>query len=110
MKLLGVPIIPHKSSELAGDLIAEATTKLLDEWGCSDQTAYMVFDTTSANTGKIPCYSDVTLKKMISCRLLHLSIQYFKASAFHYYCLLKYILSISGKKHISVYLIQTKKI
>ena len=36
-----------------GVLIAEATTELLEEWGCADCIVGMVFDTTSSNTGKL---------------------------------------------------------
>ena len=53
VKLLGVPALPHKSSELAGNLIGEATTGLLKLWDCANQSRYMVFDTTSSNTGKV---------------------------------------------------------
>jgi hypothetical protein len=50
-KLLGVPSLPHLSTEKAGDLISKATTTLLDQWNCRDNVVGMVFDTTSANTG-----------------------------------------------------------
>lgn len=53
VKLLGVPAIPYKSSELAGDLIGRATTDLLKIWDCDKKAAYMIFDTTSANTGHV---------------------------------------------------------
>ena len=50
-KLLGVPSIPHHSTESAGDLISAATVDLLQQWDCKNCVAGMVFDTTSANTG-----------------------------------------------------------
>ena len=53
VKLLGVPGLPHKSSELAGDLIGDATIKLIDEWpGVRNACKIMVFDTTTSNTGE----------------------------------------------------------
>ena len=52
MKLLGVPALPYKSTELVGDLIGDATLELIDDWpNVRDACKYMVFDTTSANTG-----------------------------------------------------------
>ena len=50
-KLLGIPPFPHKSSEKAGTLIANAKVKLLENWNCINSPCGMVFDTTSANTG-----------------------------------------------------------
>ena len=50
-KLLGVPSIPHKSTEKAGVLITEASYELIKEWDCEDCLSGMVFDTTSSNTG-----------------------------------------------------------
>jgi len=32
VKLLGVPILPHKFSQKKGPMIAEATCKLLNDW------------------------------------------------------------------------------
>ena len=52
-KLLGVPALPHKSSENAGFLIAKATCEIIEEWDCADCIAGMVFDTTASNTGMI---------------------------------------------------------
>ena len=52
-KLLGVPALPHKSSENAGFIIAKATCEVIEEWDCADCIAGMVFDTTSSNTGII---------------------------------------------------------
>ena len=52
IKLLGVPALPHKSSESAGDLISKATSSLFEIYRCRDNIKYMVFDTTSANTGR----------------------------------------------------------
>ena len=52
-KLLGVPALPPVGEEGIGVLIAEATTELLEEWGCADCIVGMVFDTTSSNTGKL---------------------------------------------------------
>ena len=52
-KLLGVPALPHKSSEKAGNLISAATVNLLTEWKCADSVIGMVFDTTATNTGHI---------------------------------------------------------
>ena len=49
-KLLSIPF-PHKSSEKAGTLIANATVELLENWNCINSPCGMVFDTTSANTG-----------------------------------------------------------
>ena len=49
--LLGVPSLPHLSTEKAGDLISKATITLLRQWNCRDNVVGMVFDTTSANTG-----------------------------------------------------------
>jgi hypothetical protein len=51
IKLLGVPGLPHLSTERAGDLISEASIKLLDQWDCKESVVGMVFDTTSSNTG-----------------------------------------------------------
>ena len=50
-KLLGVPSLPHLSTDKAGNLISNATTTLLDKWNCGGNVIGMVFDTTSANTG-----------------------------------------------------------
>ena len=50
-KLLGVPAIPHKSTEKTGDLISEVSIELIEEWNCAECVAGMVFDTTSSNTG-----------------------------------------------------------
>lgn len=50
-KLLGVPALPHKSSEPMGTLIAKATCEVIQKWNCEDCVSGMVFDTTSANTG-----------------------------------------------------------
>jgi hypothetical protein len=52
VKLLGVPALPTKSSEKAGNLIARATVNLLEEWDCVDNIGAMVFDTTASNTGQ----------------------------------------------------------
>ena len=57
VKLLGVPALPTKSSESAGNLIANSTIALLESWKCDKNVSAMVFDTTSANTGKYAtCY------------------------------------------------------
>ena len=53
VKLLGVPALPVKSSESAGSLISSATVSLAEEWNCADNISGMVFDTTSANTGRL---------------------------------------------------------
>ena len=53
VKLLGVPTIPHKSTEKTGPQISKASKELLDEWDCSANVSGMVFDTTSSNTGAI---------------------------------------------------------
>ena len=50
-KLLGVPSLPHLSTDKAGNLISNATTSLLYKWNCGGNVIGMVFDTTSANTG-----------------------------------------------------------
>ena len=50
-KLLGVPAIPHKSTEKTGDFISEVSIKLIEEWNCAECVAGMVFNTTSSNTG-----------------------------------------------------------
>ena len=50
-KLLSISSFPHKFSEKAGTLIANATVKLLENWNCINSPCGMVFDTTSANTG-----------------------------------------------------------
>ena len=50
-KLLGVPYLPHLSTDLTGNLIANATVTLLDAWKCRNSVYGMVFDTTSSNTG-----------------------------------------------------------
>ena len=34
-KLLGVPTIPHKSTEKTGDLISEVSIELIEEWNCA---------------------------------------------------------------------------
>ena len=52
IKLLGVPPIPMKTSETAGELISTATVDLLDQWECKDSVAAMGFDTTSKNSGR----------------------------------------------------------
>ena len=51
--MLGVPALPHKSNEKAGDLISNATVNLLREWNCVGSVMGMVFDTTSSNTGHL---------------------------------------------------------
>ena len=57
VKLLGVPALPTKSSESAGNLIANSTIALLVSWKCDKNVSAMVFDTTSSNTGKYStCY------------------------------------------------------
>ena len=53
VKLLGIPAIPHKSSEKTGPQIGKATKEHLAAWGCAENTNGMVFDTTSFNTGAI---------------------------------------------------------
>ena len=50
-KLLGVPSLPHLSTDKAGNLISNATTTLLDKWNCRGNVIGMVFDTNSPNTG-----------------------------------------------------------
>ena len=50
-KLLGVPSLPHLSTDKARNLISNATTTPLDKWNCMGNVIGMVFDTTSANTG-----------------------------------------------------------
>ena len=53
VKLLGAPALPCKSADKQGELISTATYSLLnDKWKCVDCIKCMVFDTTSANTGK----------------------------------------------------------
>ena len=52
-KLLGVPKLPHDLRQRAGQVIADATCDLLQEWKCTDIVRCMVFDTTSANTGHV---------------------------------------------------------
>ena len=51
IKMLGVPSLSGLSNGQAGEVISEATVKLLDDWNCRDKVIGMVFDTTSANTG-----------------------------------------------------------
>ena len=34
--LIGVPTLPHKSSEATGSLISTASVRLLEEWDCKD--------------------------------------------------------------------------
>ena len=53
VKLLGVPALPVKSSESAGSLISSATVNLVEEWSCKEEVSSLVFDTTSANTGRL---------------------------------------------------------
>ena len=53
IKLLGVPPLPVKSSESAGSLLSTATLSLAEEWNCHEKISSMVFDTTSANTGRL---------------------------------------------------------
>ena len=53
VKLLGVPALPTKSSELSGELISSQVVPLLEKWNCKEQICSMVFDTTSANTGHL---------------------------------------------------------
>ena len=53
VKLLGVPALPVKSSQPAGDLISNATVDLLRSWNCTTNVAAMVFDTTASNTGHL---------------------------------------------------------
>ena len=53
VKLLGVPALPIKSSQRAGDLISNVTISLAEEWNCLQNISAMVFDTTSANTGHL---------------------------------------------------------
>ncbi len=52
-KLLGVPALPHKSNHPTGDLIANATTELLENWSCANSIYGMSFDTTPSNTGHL---------------------------------------------------------
>lgn len=52
-KLLGAPALPIKSGESAGKLISDQAMILLDKWGCREQIASMVFDTTASNTGHL---------------------------------------------------------
>ena len=33
-KLLGVPVLPHLSTEKAGNLISKASMELFDQWDC----------------------------------------------------------------------------
>ena len=51
IKLLGVPALPHKSTEYAGTLVSEVTYNALNEWECVNAAKGMVFDTTTSNTG-----------------------------------------------------------
>ena len=53
VKLLGVPALPTKSSELTGDLISSEVMPLVEKWNCKEQICSMVFDTTSSNTGHL---------------------------------------------------------
>ena len=53
IKLLGVPALPYKSSQPAGNLISSATVGLLQSWNCEENVSAMVFDTTAANTGHL---------------------------------------------------------
>ena len=47
VKLLGVPALPHRSSEKTGPQIAKTTKVLLDEWNCpANNVVGMVFYTT----------------------------------------------------------------
>ena len=62
IKLLGVPALPHLSSESAGKLVSEATVPLLEKWGCKEAIIGMGFDTTSANTGHMTA-ACITLQK-----------------------------------------------
>jgi hypothetical protein len=52
-KLLGVPAYLPGSYKKAGDKIAEATVKLLQDWNCEQSVVNMTFDTTASNTGQI---------------------------------------------------------
>ena len=53
VKLLGVPALPHKSTDKSGPQLAKLAKDLLDEWECAGNVVGMVFDTTSSNTGAI---------------------------------------------------------
>ena len=53
VKLLGVPALPTKSSELSGDLISAEVIPLVEKWQCKDKIFSMVFDTTASNTGHL---------------------------------------------------------
>ena len=53
VKLLGVPALPTKSSELSGELISNEVLPLVEKWHCKDQLCSMVFDTTASNTGHL---------------------------------------------------------
>ena len=52
VKLLGAPALPCKSSETQGELISTSSIDLFHRWSCADCIKCMVFDTTTANTGK----------------------------------------------------------
>ena len=52
-KLLGVAEIPPKTTDGVGEIISDKTVGFLNSWNCAGTVRYMVFDTTSANTGKI---------------------------------------------------------
>ena len=69
MKLLGAPALPPKTQGKAGDVIATATMKLLDEWGCTESIVSMVFDTTSTNTGRLTA-GCISIQKMLGRSLI----------------------------------------
>ena len=53
VKLLGVPALPQMVVPTTmGSIIADATVKILDDWGVKENIVGMVFDTTSVNTGQ----------------------------------------------------------
>ena len=74
-KLLGVPPLPHKSDQRAGDLISKATTNLLNNWECKDSVYGMCFDTTSSNTGHLTA-ACVAIQRELGSPLLWLACRH----------------------------------
>ena len=74
-KLLGVPALPHKSDQCAGDLIAKATTDLLDDWNCKKCVYGMCFDTTPSNTGHLTA-GCISIQRVLGSPLLWLACRH----------------------------------
>ena len=69
IKILGVPAYQPGTDQRSGDIIAEATMKLLRSWNCVGSIVNMTFDTTASNTGHVSAVC-ITLQQSIGRALL----------------------------------------